>query len=403
MRCERLISGPARKVSVTKITEMRRMISQIQQSGKPFYSFLVGDSVFPMPDYIKYREMEALCLGKTKYTHPEGIPELREGVIADCERQGIAGFNEENVIITDGGLEALYLAFKTVCDLDSEVIVPSPYYMFYPDQVKIAGGIPKIVPTSFAQGFKLTPELLEEAITEKTKALVLNNPHNPTGAVYTREELRTLAEVAKERELLVITDEVYDKYVYEGEYICFASLDPDLREQTITINSASKRFAMSGERIGWAVGPKELISCMINLKNYTTYGAGSVAQWAVAAALEHPEHTAEEIEAAIAAYRIRRDLMLKYLDNLKLRYVRPQGAFYVFPELPDGLIIPGYEKKDLSLSEKFAFYLLEETGVAVAPGIDFGSGNHIRITFIVDEKTIKEGMEKVGNVLADLK
>ena len=398
------------QIAPSQVVAIRRTVSERATAQLPVYSFIMGDNPLLPPVYLReqlahYSTNEGeLRKGSTKYSLPEGISEMRSAAVKDFDRQGITGLTPENIIVTAGGLEAIHLALSTVCDAGDRVIVQSPYYMFYPAQVLASSGaIPKFVQTTPQTGFKLTPEMLEEALTPDVKAVIINHPHNPSGMDETNDEMRALAAVAKLHNVLLILDEVYERFVYDNPFVPFAAINPDLADQTLSVNSASKSFGISGLRCGWAAGPKELVKRMAErFKNYSSYGTNTLAQKVMALVLTRPEMTAKDIEAMIAAFRLRRDATVRGLADIGMPCVRPTGAFYAFPELPAGLEVPGYTHSDKPLSLQFAEYLVAKTGVAVGPGIEFGMDGHIRIAFVVDEKTITEGLGLLGQVLQDL-
>ena len=399
----------AGKVPFSQVVAIRRTVSERVAAMLPVYSFIMGDNPLLPPVYVREQlalhatSEYALRKGSTKYSLPEGIPEMRAAAVKDFDRQGISGLTPENIIISAGGLEAMHLAISSVCNPGDKVLIQSPYYMFYPAQVIAAANAePKYLQTYPENGFKVTPEMLDRALTPDVKVWINNHPHNPSGIDETAEEMRALGQVAKGRGVLMIQDEVYEKFVYDNPFVPFAAVNPDLADQTLSVNSASKSYGISGLRCGWAAGPKTLIESMVRFKNYSSYGTNTLAQKVMTAVINNPEATAKEIEAMVSTFRLRRDATVKALHEIGMPCVRPSGAFYAFPRLPEGLEIPGYQGSDKPLSLQFAEYLVAKTGVAVGPGIEFGMDEHVRIAFVVDEQTIAQGISILGEVLSDL-
>ncbi len=391
-------------VSESATLKLNSTIQAMKAKGIDVIGFTVGEPDFAVPPAAKEAVRKALDADKSKYTPSPGIPELREAVASKTNAQQPAlaktqPWKPADVIVTNGGKQALFNAFLALLNPGDEVLIPGPYWLSYPEMVKIAGGIPKFIAAPFSQGFKITPAQLKGALGPKVKALILNSPSNPTGAMYSRAELEALGQVLLSEPgaegVWVISDEIYDRIVYNDRgdlpFCSFLDAVPALRERTITVNGMSKSAAMTGWRIGWSVAPKLVTDGMNTLQGQSTSGINSLAQWASVAALKLPE---SDFSSQLESYRRRRDLCLEILKKApKIDLFQPQGAFYAF--LGVGKHLRGGED-----SMGFAERLLEGAKVAVVPGSPFGEPEFIRISFATDEKTIREGCERIVSFLA---
>lgn len=394
------LSERAKGVSASATLALTAKAKQLKAKGVDVITLAAGEPDFDTPEHIKEAAMKALREGKTKYTPSAGIPELREAVSEKLRRENGLNYEPSEVVITCGAKGALYLALQAVCDPNDEVIVPAPYWVTYPEQVKLAGARPVVLETDPENGFKIDPDELRRVISVRTKALILNSPNNPTGAVYSREELAEIAEVALEAGIWIISDEVYEKMVYDGkEHVSIASLSEEVKHHTIVINALSKTYSMTGWRVGYAAGPQEVISAMVRMQSHSISHPASFAQYAAVAALKGDQSCVEEM---VEAFRRRRELILKLASQIpQLEFKPPEGAFYLFPRV-NGVWSGRWKGAIVSNSFILCQYLLEEAKVAVIPGSPFGADKHIRISYAASERDIEEGMTRMGEALQRL-
>ncbi|MEM2866068.1 MAG: pyridoxal phosphate-dependent aminotransferase [Candidatus Hadarchaeales archaeon] len=360
------------------------LAKRLEREGRKILHLEVGEPDFDTPDHVKRAAWEALQRGMTKYTPSEGLPELREAV---AER---VGAEAGNVLITPGAKHAIFCAMEAILDPGEEVILPSPCWT-YDGIVLSAGGRPVFLETRMEEGFRVDPGRLERALTPRTKLLVLNSPSNPTGAVLDEENLRAILELARERNLWILTDEIYDHLVYEGKSASLLSLAGSL-EGIVYINGFSKTYAMTGWRLGYAVAPKELVAEMNKIQQASTSCVPGFVQVAGLEALRGPQDFVERMREE---FRRRRDFLVKGLSSLGLRCLPPQGAFYVFPRLPEGM----------GDSTRFCELLLEKAGIASVPGAGFGpfGEGHVRFSFACSMEVLRETLEKLGEFLRNLR
>ncbi len=378
---ERALSlKPSATVAVTsRALELRRQ-------GVDVISMSVGEPDFDTPDHVKAAAIAAIESGKTKYTAVNGIPELREAISAKFARENGLEYAPDCVTVTSGGKQALFNAFFALLNPGDEVLIPAPYWVSYPEMVALTGAVPVAVPTTPEWGFLLDPDELEARVTPRTRMIVLNSPGNPTGAVFPPDVLRAVAAVARRHDLVIVTDEMYEHLVYDAEQVSIGTYAP---EHTLTINGASKAYAMTGWRIGYAGGPKGVIAAMNALQSQSTSNASSVSQYATLAALSDQAHTAAFVDMARAAYRERRDRIVAGLNGLGLRTPTPQGAFYVMadttPIHPDEL--------------EAARRILDDARVAVVPGTDFAAPGQVRLSYATSMANIEEVLRRIGTLL----
>ena len=381
-RAQRL-SGRARRLKPSATVAVTSRALELQRAGHDLISLSVGEPDFDTPPHIKAAAIRAIEAGKTKYTPVSGIPELREAISAKFRRENGLDYPTNAVTVTSGGKQALFNAFFALLDPGDEVLIPAPYWVSYPEMVALTGAVPVPVPTSPASGFQLDPDALEARITPRTRLIVLNSPGNPTGAVFPPETLRRIAEIAQERGLLIVTDEIYEHLVYDAEQVSIARYAP---EHTLTINGASKAYAMTGWRLGYAGGPAGVIAAMNALQSQSTSSASSVSQYAALAALEGHEETARFVALARAAYRERRDRLVSGLNALGLSTPTPQGAFYVMADTRS------IHKDELEAAR----IILDEARVAVVPGTDFAAPGQVRLSYATGLENIEEVLRRLG-------
>ncbi len=382
-------------VTESATLKLNSTVQAMKAQGIDVVNLTAGEPDFWVPDAAKEAVIEALKVNRSKYTPVPGIPELREAIAKKTNDQqpNVAkdqAWAPSNVIVTNGGKQALFNSCMALLDAGDEVLIPSPYWLSYPEMVKLAGGIPKFITASFSNQFKIEPAQLKAALGPKVKMIIFNSPSNPTGAMYSREEFRALADVLlnyqENQNIWIISDEIYDRIVLGDVPFCsFLDAAPALRERTITINGMSKSAAMTGWRVGWSVGPKLVTDGMITLQGQSTSGINALAQWASLAALKLPEsHFLSQIES----FRKRRNLLLDILKkDRKMEVAIPDGAFYAFVGV--GKYLNAGEE-----SIAFAQRLLEEARVAVVPGTPFGEPEFLRLSFATDERTLEEGCKR---------
>src|ERR1700722_9686726 len=371
----------------------------MKKAGVDVVGFGAGEPDFDTPAFIKEAAKSALDKGQTKYTPTPCMPELKQAIAAKFNSENGLPYKPEQITTGAGGKFCLYMAFMALLNPGDEVIIPSPYWVSYPEQVKLAGGVNKIIRGEEANGFKITPSQLGSAISSKTKVLVLNSPSNPGGHAYAPAELKALADVvARHPDLIVFSDEIYEKLVYDGlKSVSFATLHPSLLERTLTFNGHSKSFAMTGWRIGYIGGPKHVIDAINKLQSQMTSHITSFTQIPAAMALSDPRG-AESIEQMRRQFEKRGKHMWERLTALpKITCVKPQGAFYVFPN-----VSAYFGKSNITDAVSFSSALLEQSHVAVVPGNDSGFETHVRLSFATSMEQIDKGIDRIGEFLKKL-
>ena len=372
----------------------------LKKAGVDVVGFGAGEPDFDTPAFIKEAAKAALDKGVTKYTPTPCFPELKQAIADKFSRENGQPYKAENITTGAGGKHCLYMAFMAVLNPGDEVLIPSPYWVSYPEQVKLAGGVNKIIPGEEKNGFKITPKQLEAAIGPKSRVLIINSPSNPGGHAYTREELKALADVVvKHPSLTVFSDEIYEKLVYDGlKFVSFATLHPQLVEQTLTFNCHSKSFAMTGWRIGYIGGPKPAIDAINKLQSQMTSHITSFVQPAAATALNDPRG-AESVESMRQQFEKRGRHMWERLSALpNVHCVKPQGAFYCFPNVSKYF---GKKAGGVAINDavSFAAALLEQSHVAVVPGNDSGFDTHVRLSFATSMEQIDKGIDRIAEFL----
>lgn len=390
MDYQKLMAARMAQLAPSATLRINALAKELQSQGKPVLSFATGEPDFPTPPQIIAAAEVAMRSGKTKYTATPGIPELRRAVADRFRRNYQVDYEPAEIIIGAGGKQELYNLCQVILNPGDEVIIFSPYWVSYPEMVKLAGGIPVIVEGGIETGFVPTLAAVEAAITKRTKAIIVNSPNNPTGAVYPRDYLQALGQLAVNYNLLLVSDEIYDDLVYDGAHTCIAALSPEIRERTITIGGVSKSFSMTGWRLGWAAGPAPIIKAMTDLQSHSTSNPSSISQYAVLAGLTQD---IPELAMMQAAFRRRRDLMFEQLARVKgFSLILPQGAFYLFIDLRQ---TPGY-----TTSEEFCAQLLSEQLVAAVPGEAFGAPGYFRLSYATAESDIIEGCRRIAEFIA---
>ena len=372
----------------------------LKSQGIDIIGFGAGEPDFNTPENIKSSAKISIDEGFTKYTAASGIIELKEAIRERIQSDYGINYQNNEILVGSGAKHVLYNLFNVLVDNGDEVLIPSPYWVSYPEQVKICGGIPVILETSQETGFKITKEQIESKCSNKTKILVLNFPSNPTGSTYNREELMQIAKVAQEKDLIVISDEIYDKIVYSGiKHVSFPELSDDAKERTILVNGVSKTYSMTGWRIGYAAGNPKVISAMNNLSGQSTSNPTSISQ---KAAIEAFSGTQEKVKEMLAEFETRKNYISSYLNEIKdIECFVPDGAFYVFPNI-SAYFGKKYNDKVITNSLEFTDFLLDVAKVAVVPGVEFGSDSHIRISYATSMSDIKQGLERIKESLSTL-
>ncbi|RUM60135.1 MAG: aspartate aminotransferase [Persephonella sp.] len=369
---------------------------ELKAKGIDILSFGAGEPDFDTPDFVKEGAIQALKEGKTKYTPSAGIPELREALAERVKEKNNIDCKPSEVIITPGAKMGLYEIFTVILNEGDEVIVPAPYWVSYTEQIKLCDGIPKILDLDEENGFVLTADKLKEAITPKAKALILNTPSNPTGAVIPREELEKIAEVCLKNNILIISDECYEEFCYDKEHFSIASISEEVKNITFTVNAFSKSYSMTGWRLGWVIANEEYIKKLTIVQSQTVSNPTSFAQYGALKALEDkgkfPQMMKEE-------FKKRRNFVYdRFISIDGVKSTKPEGAFYIFPNLSN--FIDGERiKNDIDLTT----YLLEEGKVAVVPGSAFGKEGYIRLSYATSMENLKEGMKRIEEALKKLK
>jgi len=376
---------------------------ELRARGIDVISFGAGEPDFDTPERIKQAALQAMRRGQTKYTEVGGVPELRAAVCAKLKRDDGLEYVPDEILVSCGAKHTLYNLVTALLNPGDEMLVPSPFWVSYPEQARLLGAVPVSVETREATGFDLDPERLRAAVTPRTKLIVLNSPNNPTGAVFSREALEAVARLAVERGLWVVSDECYESLTFEGRHVSIASLGPDIKARTVVVNTCSKAYAMTGWRIGYAAGPRALIRAMTDVQSQVTSNPSSVAQWAAVEALSGPQ---DDVAKMAGEFDRRRRLIIAGLNALPgVTCVMPKGAFYAFANV-SGLFgrtwTHGETQTPLKGSVDVTGFLLEAARVAVVPGLDFGSDAHVRLSYATSDTLISEGLTRMKAAIATL-
>ncbi len=398
-----LISHRMSRIKPSPTLAISARAADLKALGQDVISLGAGEPDFDTPDFIKEAAIFALSEGKTKYTAVEGTLALRKAIAKKFKRENEIEYTPDQIVVGTGAKQVIFNAFLTSLNPGDEVIIPAPYWVSYPDMVEVAEGVPVIARCTVESQLKLTPENLAEAITPKTKWLILNSPNNPTGMVYTRAELEALAEVVRRtRHLYVLSDDIYEHLVYDGfPFTTLAQVAPDLKERILTVNGLSKTYAMTGWRVGYGAGPQVLIEAMITLQSQSTSHATSISQEAAVTALEGPQ---DFIKEWVKIYTERRDKALEILNKTPgLICLKPQGAFYLYPSCA-GLMGKKTSLETIIESDMdLANYLLESAGVAVVPGTAFGLSPYFRISYATETDVLLEACHRISQAIGLLK
>ncbi|KEO83438.1 pyridoxal phosphate-dependent aminotransferase [Tumebacillus flagellatus] len=372
-------------------TKTKAMIAE----GIDVINLSVGEPDFGTPEVACAAGKAAIDQQFTKYTAVPGIVELRKKIAEQLATKRLS-YTADDILVSSGAKHSLYNAFMALCNPGDEVILPAPYWVSYPEMIRLAEGVPVILPTDESTGFKITPAQLEAAVTAKTKVLLLNSPSNPTGAVYTPEELQALAEVVRKHDFYVISDEIYDQLVYGVEQISIASLGEDIQKRTIVINGFSKSYSMTGWRVGYLAADRAIVKAMTSFQSHTTANPASISQKAAAAALDHKDDT------MVPEFRWRRDYVLERLRAMPhVSCETPTGAFYVFPNC-SGTFGKSYQGHAINNCDDFAALLLEKANISLVPGSGFGSPNNFRISYATSRENLAKAMDRLEAFLREV-
>jgi aspartate aminotransferase len=386
------ISARARGLSPSPTIAIDTRAKELAAAGRDLVNLSAGEPDFDTPTHVADAAVSAIRGGFTHYTPSEGIRELREAICRKLKRDNGLDYRPDQVVVTVGAKQAIHNALMVLCDPGDEVLVPAPFWVSYTEQVKLAGGVPVTVPTDAAEGFACRAASLEARCTPRTRGLILNSPNNPTGAVYGVSDLREIAELARRKDLWIISDEIYEAMVYDGaEHHSIATFCP---ERTVVVNGLSKAYAMTGWRVGYAAGDPAVIKAMVGLQSQTTSNISSVSQKAAVQALDGPQ---EPVRAMVAEFAARRGYVLERLSTMPHIVCRPpQGAFYVFPD------VSGCLARGVADVGQLAARLLDEAGLAIVPGTAFGSPSHMRISYAASRAQLTEGMNRLEGFLKQL-
>jgi len=372
----------------------------MQAQGINVISFGAGEPDFDTPDNIKRAAVRAIEEGFTKYTAAGGIDELKEAILHKFQRDNGLTYKRAQILVSCGGKHSFYNLAQALFDRGDEVIVPAPYWVSYPPMVALAEATPVILETREQNGFKMTPEDLKTAITPRTKALIVNSPSNPTGGAYTKKELEMIAEIALSHGIFVISDEIYEKIIYDGfEFVSIASLGEEMKKRTLIVHGVAKTYSMTGWRIGYTAGPEEIIAAMTNIQSQSTSNPNSIAQKATIEALLGPQ---DEVDQMVHAFAQRRDIVVDRLNRIEgVTCFKPSGAFYAFPNF-SSYFKSSYQGKKIGNSTGLAGFLLDVANVAVVPGIEFGADPFERFSFATSLENIREGLDRIEKALKKL-
>jgi len=383
------LANRVQTLTPSKTLAITAKAKELKKSGHDVIGLGAGEPDFNTPQYIIEAAKKAMEDGLTKYTPAGGVIELREEIARKFKVDNNLDYKPEEIIVTSGAKHALYTLFQVLLNDGDEVILPSPYWVSYPEQIKLAGGVPVIIEALEETEFKITTDQLENAITDKTKAVIINSPSNPTGMVYTEEELLAIGEICLKKGVLIISDEIYEKLIYtEDPHVSIAQLSPELKEHTVVFNGVSKSYAMTGWRIGYAAGPADIIKAMTNLASHSTSNPTSISQYAALAAYAEENQPIEEMRKV---FKERLDKLHNWLTDMPgVSCLKPQGAFYVFPNDAEAAKNNGFSNVD-----EWVEALLEEEKVALVPGSSFGAPDNVRLSYATSLDLLEESAKRM--------
>ena len=391
------LSRKAEQISESITLSITATAKKMKDEGLDVIGFGAGEPDFNTPEYIRQSAINAIHNGYTKYTPTSGIPELKKAIVTKFKNDNNLNYSSTQIIVSTGAKQCLANAFQAILNPGDEVIVPTPYWVSYPELIKLADGVPIFVCTEESNNFKYTRAELNKVATNKTKAIIINSPNNPTGAVYNESELKMIAEFAKEKDLFIISDEIYEKLIYgDSKHVSIASISKDAYDRTIVINGVSKTYAMTGWRLGYAAANEKIIKLMGNIQSHTTSNPNSIAQCAAVEALNGDKTT---ITSMVSEFRKRRDYMVSKINSItNLSCTVPDGAFYVMVNI-SMVIDKKINNEIIKNSLDFSKHLLELEKVAVVPGNGFGVSNYIRLSYATSMENIVKGLDRIENFM----
>jgi aspartate aminotransferase len=395
-----VLSNRAKSLKPSPTLAINAKAKSMLAQGIHVISFGAGEPDFDTPENIKQAAKKALDEGFTKYTPVGGIDELKDAIIKKFQRDSGLSYKRSEILVSCGGKHSFYNLAQAIFDQGDEVIIPAPYWVSYPPMVSLANATPVVVETTEKNEFKITPEALKKAITPKTKALIINSPSNPTGSAYTKKELEKIAEIALSKNVFVISDEIYEKIVYDGfKFTSIASLSEEMKKRTIIVHGVAKTYSMTGWRIGYTAGSEEIIAAMNNIQSQSTSNPTSISQKASVEALIGPQSEAEKM---VSAFAQRRNYIVDRLNKMPgVSCYKPVGAFYVFPNFSSHYG-KAYQGKKIENSTHLADYFLDVAKVAVVPGVEFGADPFERLSFATSLENIKEGLDRIEEAVKKL-
>lgn len=396
-----MISNRANQLSPSETLKITAMAKQMARDGASVISLSAGEPDFKTPAHICNAAIEAITDGFHGYTMNTGMPELREAISAKLKRDNNLDFTADQIVLSNGAKQSIGFSILATINPGDEVLIPAPYWVSYPEMVKLAEGIPKIISTTFGDNYKLTPEQLEEAITDKTKAIILCTPSNPTGACYTKKELKALGDVLENHpDIIIFSDEIYEYIVFDGDHTSILNASPALKDRTVIINGFSKGFAMTGWRLGYIAGPKSIVDAMAKIQSQETSAPSSISQKAGLAAYTGTMKPVVEMKEA---FKERRDFIVNALREIDgVECFTPSGAFYVFPDIHSFLGKKTADGQKIETSTDLCIYLLEKHGVATVPGDAFGEPGGLRISYAASMEQLEEAMIRLNNGLSQI-
>ena len=395
-----MLSNKAKGIKASSTLAITAKAKLLKSEGIDVIGFGAGEPDFDTPDHIKEVAIKAINEGFTKYTPASGIISLKKIITDKLLKENNVEYAPSQIIISNGAKHSLTNTFMAILNKGEEVIIPAPYWLSYPQMVKLADGVPVVIKTTKAQGYKVSVEQLEKALTDKTKAIVLNSPSNPTGMIYSKEELEEIADFAVKNDLYVVSDEIYEKLIYDDEkHVSIASLNNEIYKRTIIINGVSKSYSMTGWRIGYAAASEEIVKLMSNIQSHASSNPNSIAQKAAEAAISGSQQCVSDMNKE---FDKRRKYMFERVNTMNgLSALKPQGAFYLFVDISD-IIGKSYIGKKISSADDLAAYLLEDVNVAVVPCGDFAYDDHIRLSYAISLEQIKKGLDRIEQFLSQV-
>ncbi len=388
------------QIQASQTLAITNLVDTLRRDGKDIIDLGAGEPDFETPQLIKDAGIKAIRQGYTKYTHSAGSLELRQAICEKLKRENGLDYTPSEIIVTCGAKHAIINVLLALCQEGDEVILQSPYWTSYVEQIRLVDATPVILPTDESSDFKFSPQQLQQAITSRTKLLIINSPSNPTGAVYTASEFRAIAEVLKRTDIYILTDEIYEKLIYDNEKHASLAAFPELQERTIVVNGVSKAYSMTGWRIGYLAAKSEIIKAASKIQSHMTSNPTSISQWASIAALRANSKIVENMAAEFA--RRRNDLFSRVRELPGIHCMLPKGAFYLFPNVSGNFGLK-YKNQTIQSSMDLCSYLLEEEGVALVPGEAFGSKNNVRISYATSMKNLQEAALRMERGLRKLR